>query len=66
MSLYEGYGAMAFLPDRSYAPATVSAGEIDAGLRGYMLQVYNWMSSGLVLTGIVSYAIANTSLRELF
>ena len=57
---------MAFLPDRTYAPANVSAGEIDVGLRGYMLRVYNWMSSGLVLTGIVAYAIANTGLRDLF
>ncbi len=57
---------MAFLPDRTYAPANVSAGEIDVGLRSYMLRVYNWMSSGLLLTGIVAYAIANTGLRDLF
>ena len=25
-----------------------------------MLRVYNWMASGLLLTGIVAYAIANT------
>ena len=31
-----------------------------------MLRVYNWMSSGLLLTGIVAYAIANTSLISLF
>jgi len=57
---------MAFLPDRSYAPATVSAGEVDQGLRSYMLRVYNWMSSGLALTGIVAYAIYSTNLRGLF
>ncbi len=57
---------MAFLPDRTYAPANVSAGEIDVGLRSYMLRVYNWMASGLLLTGVVAYAIASTSLRELF
>ncbi|MBV9462266.1 MAG: Bax inhibitor-1/YccA family protein [Bradyrhizobium sp.] len=39
---------------------------IDAGLRGYMLRVYNWMASGLVLTGLVAYAVANTSLIDLF
>lgn len=33
----------------------------DAGLRAYMLRVYNWMASGLLLTGIVAYLIANTS-----
>ncbi|MBO1324583.1 Bax inhibitor-1/YccA family protein [Acetobacter sp. TBRC 12305] len=39
---------------------------IDAGLRAYMLRVYNWMASGLLLTGIVAYAIANTALGSLF
>jgi FtsH-binding integral membrane protein len=34
--------------------------EIDAGLREYMLRVYNYMASGLVLTGIVAYFSANT------
>lgn len=39
---------------------------LDAGLRGYMLRVYNWMASGLVLTGIVAYLIANTGLIDAF
>ena len=39
---------------------------LDAGLRAYMLRVYNWMASGLLLTGIVAYAIANTSLIDAF
>jgi FtsH-binding integral membrane protein len=33
---------------------------IDAGLRQHMLRVYNYMASGLLLTGIVAYAVANT------
>ncbi|MGQ0662346.1 MAG: Bax inhibitor-1/YccA family protein [Pseudomonadota bacterium] len=33
---------------------------IDVGLRQHMLRVYNYMASGLLLTGIVAYAIANT------
>lgn len=59
---------MAFIPDsRTYAPsATADTAVLDAGLRAYMLRVYNWMSSGLLLTGIVAYGIANTSLSELF
>jgi FtsH-binding integral membrane protein len=59
---------MAFIPDsRTYAPsAAADTAVLDAGLRAYMLRVYNWMSSGLLLTGIVAYAIANTSLIELF
>lgn len=33
-------------------------GEIDAGLRAYMLRVYNYMAMGVALTGIVAYAVA--------
>jgi FtsH-binding integral membrane protein len=61
---------MALSPDyRTYTGATRAAetsAVIDAGLRAYMLRVYNWMTSGLVLTGIVAFAIANTSLIQLF
>ena len=59
---------MAFVPEtRTYAPGAATAGAvIDTGLRAYMLRVYNWMASGLLLTGIVSYGVANTSLIELF
>ena len=59
---------MAFVPDtRTYAPGAAADGAVlDAGLRAYMLRVYNWMSSGLLLTGIVAYTIANTSLADLF
>ncbi len=59
---------MAFIPDsRTYAPsAAADTAVLDAGLRAYMLRVYNWMSSGLLLTGIVAYAIANTSLIAMF
>ena len=31
------------------------AGALDAGLRAYMLRVYNYMLAGLVLTGLASY-----------
>ncbi len=59
---------MALMPDyRTYAPAgATDAAALDTGLRAYMLRVYNWMTSGLLLTGVVAYAIANTSLIELF
>ena len=59
---------MAFSPDfRSTSRVTgAQAGVIDAGLRAYMLRVYNWMTSGLVLTGIVAFAVAHTSARDLF
>jgi uncharacterized protein len=61
---------MALSPDfRTYTGATraaETAAVLDAGLRAYMLRVYNWMASGLLLTGAVAYAIANTSLIDLF
>ncbi len=66
---------MAFGPDTRYttgAPgwgrvATADAAAVDAGLRSYMLRVYNWMASGLLLTGIVAYVIASTpALMNLF
>jgi FtsH-binding integral membrane protein len=60
---------MAISPDyRTYpgARGAESAAVLDAGLRAYMLRVYNWMTSGLLLTGIVAYAIAHTSLIEAF
>jgi FtsH-binding integral membrane protein len=60
---------MAISPDyRTYQGARVAQTEavLDAGLRAYMLRVYNWMASGLVLTGFVAYAIANTSLINAF
>ena len=61
---------MAYSPDfRTYSGATraaETAAVLDAGLRAYMLRVYNWMASGLVLTGLVAYAIANTGLLDLF
>jgi FtsH-binding integral membrane protein len=44
----------------------VDAAQLDEGLRAYMLRVYNWMASGLLLTGIVAYLIAHTGAAELF
>jgi hypothetical protein len=60
---------MAISPDfRTYTGARTAqtAAVLDEGLRAYMLRVYNWMASGLALTGIVAYAIANTSLINAF
>ena len=59
---------MALVPYyRTYAPGAAADGAvIDTGLRSYMLRVYNWMTSGLLLTGIVAYGIANTDAIQLF
>ncbi|MDE0728630.1 MAG: BAX inhibitor (BI)-1/YccA family protein, partial [Alphaproteobacteria bacterium] len=34
--------------------------QIDEGLRAYMLKVYNYMGSALLLSGIIAYAVAHT------
>ncbi|APH56172.1 SecY stabilizing membrane protein [Granulibacter bethesdensis] len=60
---------MAFRPDNSVRPGVWGAADtasMDAGLRAYMLRVFNWMASGVALTGIVAYAIAHTSLINAF
>ncbi len=36
----------------------------DAGLRSYMLSVYNYMASGVLLTGIVAMLFANSGMAE--
>ncbi|HEY0523774.1 MAG TPA: Bax inhibitor-1/YccA family protein [Stellaceae bacterium] len=36
----------------------VETAEVDAGLRAHMLRIYNYMASGLALTGIVAYVAA--------
>jgi uncharacterized protein len=42
------------------------AGAIDAGLRAYMLRVYNYMFVGLALTGGTAWLTANSPMLELF
>ena len=57
-----------FRPDLTRTPGAQSSAQaavFDAGLRAYMLRVFNWMASGLLLTGIVAYAVAHTSLISL-
>ena len=50
---------MAFGTDRRYmSRAQAEAAGIDVGLRQYMLRVYNYMASGLALTGIVALMVA--------
>lgn len=60
---------MAYSPDyRSLggARAAIGAEVLDAGLRAHMLRIYNWMASGLLVTGIVALGIAHTSLINAF
>jgi FtsH-binding integral membrane protein len=46
--------------------AGVESAAIHEGLRTYMLRVYNYMASGLLLSGTVAFAVANTGLIGLF
>jgi FtsH-binding integral membrane protein len=64
---------MAFNPDgNSYRTAQAGyradtgSALLDQGLRSYMLRVYNWMASGLLLTGIIALAISHTSAMNAF
>jgi FtsH-binding integral membrane protein len=64
---------MAYNPDsNSYRTAQVGGyaatgtAALDQGLRAYMLRVYNWMASGLLLTGIIAFAISHTSAMNAF
>lgn len=41
----------------SMTDAQAHAAGIDVGLREYMLKIYNYMASGLALTGIVAYGL---------
>jgi uncharacterized protein len=46
--------------DRQTTVASGQAGVIDQGLRSYMLKVYNYMASGILLTAVIAY-FAGTS-----
>ncbi|MBY0354906.1 MAG: Bax inhibitor-1/YccA family protein [Rickettsiales bacterium] len=46
-------------PHTAQSGARVS--EFDAGLRAYMLKIYNYMASALVLTGLVAYFASTSS-----
>jgi len=51
--------ALGSQPRWTTRPADTLVG-IDVGLREYMLRVYNYMASGLALTGIVAYVAAES------
>ena len=44
--------------------ARSATGAIDQGLRAYMLGVYNYMTLGLGVTGVVAYAAYKTAVVE--
>jgi len=51
--------------DRNFTTTTKSQAQVDVGLREYMLKVYNYMATGLGLTGLTAYFVAiNPTLVE--
>ncbi len=50
--------ALGSQPRWTVRPAVGAQVDIDVGLRDYMLRIYNYMASGLALTGIVAYVAA--------
>ncbi len=40
---------------------TARAAEIDVGLRAYMIRIYNYMASGVALTGVVAWVTYNAA-----
>jgi FtsH-binding integral membrane protein len=50
--------ALGSQPRWTVRPAAGVQVDIDVGLRDYMLRIYNYMASGLALTGIVAYVFA--------
>ena len=57
---------MADYDNRVLRGQATTAGVIDAGLRAYMLRVYNYMLIGLALTGATAWLTAETSFGQLF
>jgi len=54
--------ALGSQPRWTVRPAVGAQVDIDVGLRDYMLRIYNYMASGLALTGIVAYVFASSGL----
>ncbi len=51
-----GFGA-------SFTPGTLGGqAQIDAGLRRYMLSIYNYMASGVLLSGVIAMVVAQAAL----
>ena len=66
---------MALGPDNRFTlraatarPGEMAGADVDVGLRQYMLQVYNYMASGIALTGLVAYCVSmsQTAMQVIF
>jgi uncharacterized protein len=54
--------ALGSQPRWTARPAAGAQADVDVGLRDYMLRIYNYMASGLALTGIVALVFAQSGL----
>ncbi len=50
--------------DRQQTVASSQSTAVDQGLRSYMLKVYNYMASALLLTGIVAFAASQAAVDQ--
>lgn len=57
---------MAFHSDFRTTQNSAASAAYDAGLRAYMLRVYNWMALALLFTAGSAYSVLHTSLRSVF
>lgn len=55
----KGFGASPMLNGQSLA-----AGALDQGLRRHMLSIYNYMASGVLLSGIIALLFANSGMAQ--
>ncbi len=46
--------------DKNFSTTAKTGAQVDVGLRNYMLRVYNYMATGLGLTGLTAYFVAIT------
>ena len=46
--------------DKNFTTTARTGAQVDVGLRNYMLRVYNYMATGLGLTGLTAYFVAIT------
>jgi len=62
MTIYLPYNIMEFNKQNIKSKVTVAETHvIDEGLRAYMLKVYNYMASGIFLTGAISLLLFKLS-----
>src|SRR5215208_904546 len=60
---WRGSMALGSQPRWTVRPAVGAVqADVDVGLREYMLRIYNYMASGLALTGIVAYVFAQSGI----